>query len=155
VLISKYFTLQQLTVSATAKKKKIDNTPSESAQKNLTRLATTILDPAFEQFGTSIVIHSGFRSEKLNKAVGGVSKSQHSAGEAVDFEFNNVSNKTLANWIIDNCEYDQCILEFFNPEEGPNSGWVHVSLRESGNRHQQLIAYKNGKATKYFPVDKF
>lgn len=155
MLISKYFTLEQLTISSVAKKKKLSNVPSEPSIENLSRLAKTILDPAHEHFGTGVIIRSGFRAPRVNESVGGALNSQHCVGEAVDFEVNGVPNVVLANWVIEKCMYDQCILEFYNPQEGPNSGWVHASVRGFGNRRQQFIAYKNGSGTKYFPVEKF
>jgi hypothetical protein len=40
----------------------------------------------------------------------------------------------LAQWIMDNLDYDQLILEFYKEGE-PNSGWVHCSYRKEGNRN--------------------
>ena len=80
----KYFTMQELTASATAKRKCIDNTPDAQAKANLTALVTNVLDPLRERWGSPIVVTSGYRSVKLNRAVGGASRSQHCKGQAVD-----------------------------------------------------------------------
>lgn len=73
----KYFTINELTHSDTAVKLKLDNTPSKDVIYNLTKLVDTILDPLRELYGKPIRISSGYRSEKVNKAVGGSSTSQH------------------------------------------------------------------------------
>ena len=47
---------------------------------------------------------------------------------------------------LQNLNFDQCILEFWNDKE-PNSGWVHCSYdNEGNNRKQYLNAQKlNGR----------
>ena len=54
----------------------------------------------------------------MNEAIGGSINSQHSKGEALDLEIDGVSNLEVADWITDNCDYDQVILEFYNPADG-------------------------------------
>jgi zinc D-Ala-D-Ala carboxypeptidase len=151
--LSKNFVLAEFTKSNTAKKKGIDNTPQGEHMTNLKYIVENVLQVVREHFGKPVKINSGYRSPALNKAVGGSSKSQHCNGQAVDFEIMGVPNLELADWIGDNLEFDQLILEFYNPEEGENSGWVHCSLKEEGdNRKQRLIAYKDGKKTRYEAV---
>jgi hypothetical protein len=92
-----------------------------------------------------VSISSGYRSAALCEAIGSSSKSQHTKGQAADFEIFGVHNKDLSDWIVQNLDYDQCILEFWNPND-PNSGWVHCSYNDAGNRKQYLKASKdNGK----------
>jgi LPS O-antigen subunit length determinant protein (WzzB/FepE family) len=56
-----------------------------------------------------------------------------------------VPNKQVADFIVKNLDYDQCILEFWNENE-PNSGWVHCSFNKDNNRKQYLQAQKlNGR----------
>ena len=148
--LTEHFTLEEFTNSPTAKSKKINNEPTKEHLENLKFVAKKILEPVRKKFGKPVTINSGYRSEILNKAVGGSRTSQHCNGEAVDFEINGVSNKEVAEWVTLNIEYDQCILEFYNPKEGTNSGWVHVSLKRDGkNRKQKLTALKDGKKTVY------
>ena len=72
----KYFTLSEFINSTTAKRLGIDNTPSFEVVDNLNKLAD-YLDIIREKVGKPILISSGFRCPVLNKAVGGVSNSQH------------------------------------------------------------------------------
>lgn len=152
--LSSNFTLDEMVRSQTAKQKKIDNTPNQKVIDNLIRVCQKILEPVRAHFGKPVRINSGYRSPALNKAIGGARNSQHMTGEAVDFEIDGVPNKEVAQWIVQNLEYDQIILEFYNPDEGPNSGWVHVSFANA-NRKNKLIAYKNGRSTKYVRVTSF
>ena len=80
----KYFTLTELTKSATATRLKIDNTPTAEAKQNLVNLIDKILDPLREAYGKPIIVTSGYRCPKLNKAVGGSTSSQHMKGMAAD-----------------------------------------------------------------------
>jgi len=141
--LSKHFTLGELIKSSTATRLDIPNNPPDWAIRNLKRLSIRILEPVREAFGKPFTPNSGYRSHPLNAQIGGSEHSQHTKGEAVDFEIPGVTNLTLATWIRDNLEYDQIILEFYDPTEGPNSGWVHVSLTDD-NRKQTLTINKNG-----------
>jgi hypothetical protein len=47
----------------------------------------------------------------------------------------------LSDWIVKNLDYDQCILEFWTTND-PNSGWIHCSYNDAGNRKQYLKASK-------------
>ena len=73
----KYFTINELTKSATATSKGIDNTPTKEVVGNLTTLVDKVLDPLREAYGKPIKVNSGYRCPKLNKAVGGSATSQH------------------------------------------------------------------------------
>lgn len=154
--ISENFYLDEFTDSATAKAKGILNVPTEDQVAALKYVVVKIVQPTRSHFKRPLTINSGFRSSKLNVAVGGVATSQHCYGEAVDLEVPGVPNKDVAEWIAGNCPFDQIILEFYNPAEGPNSGWVHVSLKRDGkNRRNRLVAYKDGKTTRYEAVADF
>ena len=89
-----------------------------------------------------MTISSGYRSPELCTAIGSKITSQHAKGEAADFEIFGVSNKELADYINENLDYDQLILEYWK-ESDPNSGWVHCSYSEGNNRNQYLKAYKD------------
>ena len=146
--LSNNFSLNELTKSQTAERKGIDNTPSAEHQENLKSLCTSILQPVRDHFGRVVTISSGYRSPELCVAIGSKTTSQHAKGEAADFEIFGVSNKELADYINENLEYDQLILEYWK-ESDPNSGWVHCSFSQNQKRRQYLKATKINGATKY------
>ena len=146
--LSENFSLIELTKSQTAERKGIDNTPSPTHQDNLKSLCTSILQPVRDHFNRVVSVSSGYRSEALCLAIGSKTTSQHAKGQAADFEIFGISNKELADYINENLDYDQLILEYWK-EEDPNSGWVHCSYTSEGNRKQYLKAYKENGSTKY------
>jgi len=133
--LSTHFSLKELTRSQTAERKGIKNTPNDGEIENLKTLCENILEPVREHYGIPFTPSSGFRSFDLNKAVGSSSKSQHITGQAVDFEIPGVPNMELALWIKEHLDYDQLLLEFYK-ESIPDSGWVHCSYVEQGNRKE-------------------
>ena len=149
--LSDNFSLNELTKSQTAERKGIDNTPGPNHQENLKSLCEMILQPVRDHFGQVVSVSSGYRSQELCVAIGSSTQSQHAKGEAADFEIFGVSNKELADWINENLDYDQLILEYWK-ESDPNSGWVHCSYTDGSNRKQYLRAYKENGSTKYEPV---
>ena len=149
--LSEHFNLKEFTKSETAIRKRIDNTPNLEHANNLKMVCENILEPVRKHFGKPVRINSGYRGPALNKAVGGSAKSQHCNGEAVDFEIDGLPNPDLAKWVAENCEFDQIILEFYDPKEGPNSGWVHASYSKGKNRKQKLTAVTVNGKTVYKP----
>ena len=150
--LTENFSLNELTKSQTAERKGIDNTPSTEHQENLKSLCEMILQPIRDHFGQVVSVSSGYRSPELCVAIGSSTQSQHAKGQASDFEIFGVSNKELADWIDENLDYDQLILEYWKGEDEPNSGWVHCSFNTQGNRKQYLRAYKENGSTKYEPI---
>jgi len=149
--LTENFSLNELTKSQTAERKGIDNTPSAEHQENLKSLCEMILQPIRDHFGKVVSVSSGYRSVELCVAIGSSTGSQHAKGQASDFEIFGVSNKELADYIDQNLDYDQLILEYWK-ESDPNSGWVHCSYTNGNNRKQYLRAYKENGSTKYEPV---
>ena len=78
---------------------------------------------------------------KRSEKIGSSRKSQHCRGQAADFECHGHDNMEVFNWIVDNTEFDQGILEFYTGD--PASGWLHFSYNENGNRKQTLRAFRN------------
>ena len=146
--MSQTFSIRELTYSDTAIRLGIDNTPTNEILINLQNVVQFILEPISNNFDSQIVITSGYRSPALCQAIGSSVTSQHTKGESVDFEILGIANKEVSDWIVNHLDYDQCILEFWKPEE-PNSGWVHCSYKSSGNRKQYLRAYKGNGRTIY------
>ena len=150
--LTENFSLNELTKSQTAERKGIDNTPSAEHQENLKSLCEMVLQPIRDHFGQVVSVSSGYRSPELCVAIGSSTNSQHAKGQASDFEIFGVSNKELADYIDQNLDYDQLILEYWKGEDEPNSGWVHCSFNTQGNRKQYLRAYKENGSTKYEPI---
>ena len=143
-------TLDELTKSQIAERKGINNNPGPQQIENLKALAVNILQPVRDHFGR-VKITSGFRSIELCTAIGSSARSQHAKAEAADFECIGVDNAELFDWIKNNLEPDQLILEFYTPGE-PNSGWIHCSWIPEGRRASFLHAYKSEGKTKYKPI---
>ena len=148
--LSRNFSLQELIKSDTAIRKGIDNNPNADQIEKLKALCENILQPVRDHFGR-VKITSGFRSIELCTAIGSSARSQHAKAEAADFECIGVDNAELFDWIKNNLEPDQLILEFYTPGE-PNSGWIHCSYVSDQPRKQFLHAYKSEGKTKYKPV---
>ena len=94
-------------------------------------------------------ITSMFRSEELNKALGGASSSQHCKGMAMDIDdvYGHKTNAEMFNWICSHCNFDQIIWEFGDDK---NPAWVHVSYQSvEKNRNRKLLAEKEFGKTVY------
>jgi hypothetical protein len=107
-----------------------------------------VLQPVRNHFGKSVTVNSGYRSPEINAAVGGSKTSDHCKGQAADIEIDGLPNPELAQWIMDNLDYTQLILEFYTQGQ-PNSGWVHVSYDPNNLKKQELTAVKVAGKTTY------
>jgi len=148
--LSRNFSLQELIKSDTAIRKGIDNNPNSDQIEKLKLLCENILQPVRDHFGR-VKVTSGYRSVELCMAIGSSANSQHAKAEAADFECIDVDNAELSDWIKNNLDYDQLILEYYTPGE-PNSGWIHCSYIPEGRRASFLHAYKSEGKTKYKPI---
>lgn len=136
--LSDHFTLRELCKSQTALRLGISNQPTKDHIENLRHLCETVLEPIRLEYGP-LTPSSGYRSKELNQKIGGSRRSQHSKGEAADIEVPGVSNRELAEFIFNNLNYDQLILEYWSEEDDdPNNGWVHVSTTRTSCRKQCL-----------------
>lgn len=144
------FSLKELTVSDTATRKGLDNTPNETAIANLKTLCEQILQPVRDHYGKSVKVNSGYRAPEVNAAVGGSKTSDHCKGQAADIEINGVANGDLAKYIAENFKFTQVILEFYT-QGIPDSGWVHVSYDANDLKCQTLTAVKKDGKTVYLP----
>jgi hypothetical protein len=136
--LSKHFTLAEFTKSQTATRLGLKNQPGPEHIVRLEALCENVLEPVRVMFGIPFSPSSGYRSPELCKAIGSKPTSQHARGEAVDFEVPGLSNRDVAQWIVDNLDFDQLILEFY--EEGdPNSGWIHVSYVDGDKNRKEVL----------------
>ena len=129
------FTLDELTATSTG----IVNNPTIEQIDHLRLLAIHVLQPLRDEFGHSVRINSGFRSDSVNKAVKGSPTSSHCKGEAADLSCSD--NAAIFRIIKEKLSFDQLIWEAGN-DESPD--WVHVSYRE-GNNRRQVLRMINGK----------
>jgi len=137
-----HFEFDEFIRSTVAKRKNIENIPTFEYIDNLNELIETILEPLRVAYGMPITISSGYRCEKLNKAVGGVSSSVHMKGMAADLQvggsFQKFVNFTV-EWLKKNrIKFDQCIIE-----SSGNTKWLHISTRNNAGQQRGEIKVIN------------
>jgi len=154
-LIAPNFRMYELTKSDLAARLGIDNGfTSEAHLRAAIHLARQVLQPIRDAFG-SFSPNSVYRSQKLeralkNKPASWLSTSQHAKGEACDIEIVAKPTLELAAWARDHlAEFDQIICECYDPAKGPNSGWVHISLKPpgAGANRKQCLSYVRDKTS--------
>ena len=137
--ISKYITYQEAITSQTATRKGIDNTPKEKELIAMQLVGIRVFDVVREHFKTPLRVSSFYRSQELNKAVGGSINSQHIKGQAIDIQgTGNITNKMIFDYIKENLDFTQLIWEYGNDE---NPSWVHVSY-DKDNLKKQILRIK-------------
>jgi len=146
--VSTHFWFGELSRSELADRLGIRNAFTSANQvRSAVYLCRNVLQPMRDEFG-AFAPNSVYRCQALERALkkkpaSWTSGSQHTAGEACDVNIPGVSTLELAQWAARNLEFDQLICECYDPAKGPNSGWVHVSLRPPGTREnrRQLLSY--------------
>lgn len=140
--LSDNFTLHEATFSRTARKLKIDNTPTD-AEIAVLHKAAIGMERVRALLGFPVSVTSWFRSQALNKVIGSNPSSQHTKGEAIDFNcFRFGSPLEICKKIEEHADlirFDQLILE---------DGWVHISfavVSRKEPRKQVLTITPNGK----------
>tara|TARA_R100001224_G_scaffold111355_1_gene91267 strand:- start:505 stop:966 length:462 start_codon:yes stop_codon:yes gene_type:complete len=147
--ISKHISYKEAVHSATAKRRGIENTPNQEQLDNMYKVADFIFEPLRMYVGGAIKITSFFRSQDLNKAIGGSTKSQHCKGQAIDIDdvFGYKTNYEMFEYIRENLDFDQLIYEFGTND---NPDWIHVSyVSKKENRNRVLRAIRENGKTKY------
>ena len=140
--LTKNFYLKELTISQTASREGIDNSPTAQHTIELNRLCSEIAQPLRDKVARPILITSGYRSKKLNKRIKGSKTSQHCFGQAMDFHINGFTIPEICQIIIEmDLPYHQLIDEFSDN----GGGWVHVSIAPEGQKpkKQFMTARKN------------
>lgn len=149
--ISVHLDLSELISSDTAKRKGISNMPTDAHLANLRVVAENVFEPIREHFATPIYISSGYRSEALNKAIGGSKTSQHCKGQAIDIDMDGadsgVSNNDIFHWARKNLKFTQLIAEF--PDTYGNLGWVHIGYDAQNLKNEIIIAVGKNKYIPY------
>ena len=138
--LSEHFTLGEMCKT----KVNLENVPNEAQVENLKRLCgwlEMLRDEWNRRYGEGddpIVINSGYRSEAVNKAVGGVSGSNHLTGCAADIRVASIEQlvryATILLDISDESreDFDELLLE----RSPKGTYWLHFAVRPSGNRRK-------------------
>lgn len=121
-LKSEFFTLQEFIKSSTATRLKIDNTPNAEILRNIEYGVKMVLDPLRRIHQKPIIITSGFRCAKLNKAVGGVQNSWHTKGNAADIHIKDENEAKEIFEILKTLTSVDTVLF----EHSSQSQWIHV-----------------------------
>ena len=148
-MISYHISYREGVYSTTAKRLGLNNTPNDEQLNNMELIAHEVFEPLRAYVGGPIKINSFFRSPKLNKAIGGSSKSQHCKGQAMDIDdtYGRMTNAEMYHFIKEHLDFDQIIWEFGDDD---NPDWVHVSyVSEEDNRRRCLKAYRENGKTQY------
>lgn len=147
--LSSDFTLEDFTRSQTADESRIRNSlnPRIPAHgqiiSNLTALVKNVLQPLLDRAGP-LKVTSGFRSRRLNQALGGSPTSQHLIGQAADIIPLDpaVSRLDLVEWARqDDLPFDQMICYL-------HQAHLHVSHRPHPRRELSF----SPKQGQYHPV---
>ena len=139
IILSEHFRLTEFTTSLVAVTRRIDNTPPLSAVGNLQQLCLHVLEPLRAHLGHAVRINSGYRSPRLNAAVGGVKTSDHTHGCAADiFVPDAKTGREWFAWMMDNLPFDQLIWE---TASSGKACWIHVGYRGAGRNRQQVIGH--------------
>lgn len=138
--LSEHFSLRELTKTNTG----IENVPNEAQVNNLKRLCGWLEElrrrwnNLYGEGDDPIIINSGYRSEAVNKAVGGVPTSNHTTGCAVDIHVLGMEQLIrYATILLDisdlnNEDFDELLLE----RSPRGSYWLHFAVRPFGNRRR-------------------
>ena len=140
VRLSEHFTLGELTKTRV----NIENVPNEAQVENLKRLCRWLeqlrrrWNNLYGEGNDPIIINSGYRSEAVNKAVGGVKGSNHLTGCAADIRVAGFEQLLrYATILLDISDerredFDELLLE-----RSPKGGyWLHFAVRPTGNRRK-------------------
>ena len=131
--ISKHISIEEATLSPTALRLGIDNTPNQDILVNMKLVAERCFEPIRNWYGKPIKVNSFYRCDALNRAVKGSATSQHVQGKAIDISTGTkAGNKLIYEWAKNNLIFDQLINEY-------DYAWVHISYNKNNNRNQTLI----------------
>ncbi|MDO5058767.1 MAG: D-Ala-D-Ala carboxypeptidase family metallohydrolase [Neisseria sp.] len=151
--ITDHFSLRELTRSETARRRGVANIPTAAEMENI-RYTAERLEAVRAYVGRPIIVTSCYRSEQVNRLVGGSKTSAHRYGLAADCDAAGLTSAEFAAVLIKmrnegRLDFDQLILEF--PERG-DGAWVHIGFTRSRKpRGQILTATKRGGKTVYLP----
>ena len=129
--ISEHISFEEGVLSPTAIRNGIDNMPNDAQLHNMKMVAENVFEPLRKMYGKPIKVNSFFRSEKLNKLVGGSPTSQHTKGQAIDITTGSKAENKKLFELAKTLEFDQLINEY-------DFLWLHISFANY-NRKQILV----------------
>ena len=139
--LSEHFTLGELT--KTSYHPLDGNIPNHAAIENLKRLCGWLemlrceWNKRYGKGDDPIVINSGYRSEAVNKAVGGVKGSNHQTGCAVDIRCLGIEQALrYAVILLDIADEGRKDFDELLIEKSAKSIWVHFAVRPKDNRRK-------------------
>lgn len=130
---TKNFSQSELEKSAKAEKNKIDNRIPTEYLGNAQELLNA-LQVFRDVLGKPIKITSGYRCEKLNRLVGGVSNSSHLKGWAADISVSGMSAKELFYWMSGFLKGSKMKFGQLIVEHSRTGSWVHFSIRDNAGQ---------------------
>ena len=137
--LSEHFSLAELTKT----KQHIANVPNEAQVENLKRVCRWLerlrkrWNDKYGDGDDPIIINSGFRSEAVNKAVGGVPTSNHLTGCAVDIRCIGMEQALrYASILLDISDMSREDFDELLIEQKRSVVWIHFAVRPSGNRRR-------------------
>ena len=142
--LSPHFSLSELTASNKARQLGIDNTAPPEIVPRLVRTAE-MLERIRDTLGVPVTVTSGYRGQAVNRAVGGVTSSDHTQGHAADIIAPGYGTpydiaKTLAP-LVSVLGIGQIILEGVKGKQ-----WVHVSTRVPDKPANRVITITDAGA---------
>lgn len=142
--LSQHFTLAELVASSTAMRLRLDNTPPESVIASL-RTTAEMLERIRATLGVPVMVTSGYRSPAVNKAVGGVTSSDHTMGQAADFVAPKYGSPyliaSLLAPLVSTLGIEQLILEGVKGKQ-----WIHVSTRKPAKPINRILTITDAGA---------
>lgn len=141
IRLSAHFTLAEMIRSGTADRLRLDNTPPADVLRSLQHTAE-MLERIRSTLGKPIVVTSGYRSPEVNRAVGGVSSSDHTLGQAADFVSPAYGTPyliaSLLAPLVSTLGIEQLILEGIKGKQ-----WIHVSTRKPSKPINRILTITN------------
>ena len=137
--LMKYFSIAEFFESDVAEKHQVENIPDDAQLSqvlgNIRALALNVLDPLRARIGRSIIITSGYRSQRVNELVGGSKTSQHLSGKAADIHVQGYTPQQMEmvyRTIQMYYDFDQLIFY-------PSKNIIHISWIGAKNRQESWV----------------
>ena len=143
--LSEHFSLEEMCKT----KVNLENVPNEAQVENLKRLCGWLemlrseWNKRYGEGDDPIIINSGYRSEAVNKAVGGVKGSNHLIGCAADIRVAGMEQALrYAVILLDISDESQEDFDELLLERSPKgSYWLHFAVRPPSQENRRKIRF--------------